>query len=33
MLSIIPTQVWATKKILHNDEPVTGYCRLPAEMP
>jgi maleate cis-trans isomerase len=33
VLSSIPAQVWATKKILHLNEPVTGYGRLLAEMP
>ena len=33
VLSSIPAQVWATKKILHLNEPLTGYGRLLAEMP
>ena len=33
VLSSIPAQVWATKKILHLYEPVSGYGRLLAEMP
>jgi maleate isomerase len=33
VVSSIPAQVWATKKILHLNEPVTGYGRLLAEMP
>jgi maleate cis-trans isomerase len=33
VLSSIPAQVWATKKILQLNEPVTGYGRLLAEMP
>jgi len=33
VLSSIPAQVWATKKILHLNEPVMGYGRLLAEMP
>jgi hypothetical protein len=34
MLSSMPVQVWATRKILHlNDELVLGYGRLLAEMP
>jgi maleate cis-trans isomerase len=33
VLSSIPAQVWATKKILHLNEPVSGYGRLLAEMP
>jgi hypothetical protein len=33
MLSSIPVQVWATKKILHLNEPVLGYGRLLTEMP
>ena len=33
VISSIPAQVWATKKILHLNEPVTGYGRLLAEMP
>ena len=33
VLSSIPAQVWATKKILHLNEPVTGYGRLLSEMP
>jgi maleate isomerase len=33
VLSSIPAQVWATKKILHLNEPVIGYGRLLAEMP
>jgi maleate isomerase len=33
VVSSIPAQVWATKKILQLNEPVTGYGRLLAEMP
>ena len=33
VVSSIPAQVWATKKVLHLNEPVTGYGRLLAEMP
>jgi len=33
VLSSIPAQVWATKKILHLNEPVSGYGRLLGEMP
>jgi maleate cis-trans isomerase len=33
VVSSIPAQVWATKKILRLNEPVTGYGRLLAEMP
>ena len=33
VVSSIPAQVWATKKILQLSEPVTGYGRLLAEMP
>jgi len=33
VVSSIPAQVWATKKILHLNEPVMGYGRLLAEMP
>jgi len=33
VVSSIPAQVWATKKILHLNEPVVGYGRLLAEMP
>ncbi|HZD49764.1 MAG TPA: hypothetical protein VE178_13570 [Silvibacterium sp.] len=33
VLSSIPAQVWATKKILHLNEPVSGYGRLLTEMP
>ena len=33
VVSSIPAQVWATKKILHLNEPVSGYGRLLAEMP
>jgi maleate isomerase len=33
VVSSIPAQVWATKKILQLGEPVTGYGRLLAEMP
>ena len=33
MLSSIPAQVGATKKILYLNEPVTAYGRLLAEMP
>jgi maleate isomerase len=33
VVSSIPAQVWATKKILHLNEPVLGYGRLLAEMP
>jgi len=33
VLSSIPAQVWATKKILHLSEPVSGYSRLMAELP
>ena len=33
VISSIPAQVWATKKILHLNEPVNGYGRLLAEMP
>jgi len=33
VISSIPAQVWATKKILQLNEPVTGYGRLLAEMP
>ncbi|MGH7873596.1 MAG: maleate cis-trans isomerase family protein [Candidatus Binatia bacterium] len=33
VVSSIPAQVWATKKILHLNEPVLGYGRLLADMP
>jgi maleate isomerase len=33
VVSSIPAQVWATKKILQLNEPVAGYGRLLAEMP
>ena len=33
VISSIPAQVWATKKILQLNEPLTGYGRLLAEMP
>lgn len=33
VVSSIPAQVWATKKVLHLHEPVSGYGRLLAEMP
>jgi maleate isomerase len=33
VVSSIPAQVWATKKILHLNEPVIGYGRLLSEMP
>src|SRR5262249_24407400 len=33
VVSSIPAQVWATKKILQLNEPVVGYGRLLAEMP
>jgi maleate cis-trans isomerase len=33
VVSSIPAQVWATKKILHLYEPLAGYGRLLAEMP
>jgi hypothetical protein len=33
VLSSIPAQVWATKKILNLNEPLPGYGRLLAEMP
>jgi maleate cis-trans isomerase len=33
VLSSIPAQVWATKKILNLNEPLAGYGRLLAEMP
>jgi maleate cis-trans isomerase len=33
VVSSIPAQVWATKKILHLNEPVNGYGRLLLEMP
>jgi hypothetical protein len=33
MLSSIPVQVWATRKILYLNEPVLGYGRLLAGMP
>jgi hypothetical protein len=33
MLSSIPAQVSASKKILHLNEPVLGYGLLLAEMP
>ena len=33
VLSSIPAQVWATKKILHLNELVSGYGRLLTEMP
>ena len=33
VVSSIPAQVWATKKILQLNEPVPGYGRLLAEMP
>jgi maleate isomerase len=33
VVSSIPAQVWATKKILNLNEPVTGYGRLLAEIP
>jgi len=33
VVSSIPAQVWATKKLLQLNEPVTGYGRLLAEMP
>ena len=33
VVSSIPAQVWATKKILQLNEPVIGYGRLLAEMP
>jgi maleate cis-trans isomerase len=33
VVSSIPAQVWATKKILYLNEPVSGYGRLLAEMP
>ncbi len=33
VVSSIPAQVWATKKVLHLNEPVTGYGRLLTEMP
>ncbi|HUR70664.1 MAG TPA: hypothetical protein VMZ02_01675, partial [Candidatus Limnocylindrales bacterium] len=33
VLSSIPAQVWATKKILNLNEPLQGYGRLLAEMP
>jgi hypothetical protein len=32
-VGFIPAHVWATKKILHLNEPVMGYGRLLAEMP
>jgi maleate isomerase len=33
VVSSIPAQVWATKKVLHLNEPLGGYGRLLAEMP